>query len=119
MKHTTLIVFLILAILGAIVTPHFGESWDELKFYKYADLSLGAYQTWPMEGTVATFGNTYDNYGPAFVMLVRLAAKPLQVIFSESDAQHYLYFLTFLAGVWAFHELAKRWLSRNAALFST
>jgi hypothetical protein len=119
MKHTASIVFLVLAILGAIVTPHFGESWDELKFYKYADLSLGAYQTWLMEGTVATFGNTYDNYGPAFVMLVRLAAKPLQVIFSESDAQHYLYFLTFLAGVWAFHELAKRWLSRNAALFST
>jgi len=119
MKHIRSIVFPALAILGAIVTPHFGESWDELKFYKYADLSLGAYQTWPTQATVATFGNTYDNYGPAFVMFVSLAAKPLQVIFSESDARHYLYFLTFLAGVWAFHELAKRWLSRNAALFST
>ncbi len=119
MKHIKSIIFLTLAILGAIATNHFGESWDELKFYKYADLALSAYQTWPTQGLVNTFGSTYDNYGPAFVMLATLAAKPLQVIFSESDARHYLYFLTFLAGVWAFYELAKRWLSRNAALFST
>ncbi len=111
--------FLALALIGAIITPHFGESWDELKFYKYADLALSAYQTWPTQGIVETFGNTYDNYGPAFVMLVTLAAKPLQIIFIESDARHYLYFLTFLAGIWAFHELAKRWLTQNAALFST
>jgi hypothetical protein len=118
-KHSTILVFLSLAILGAFLTPQFGESWDELKFYKYADLSLNAYQTWPTQGIVETFGNTYDNYGPAFVMLVSLLAKPLQIIFSESDARHYLYFLTFLAGLWAFYELAKRWLSQRAALFST
>src|SRR5688572_7025947 len=119
MKHLNLIVFTSLAILGALITRHYGESWDELKFYKYSDLALSAYSTWPRDGTVATFGNTYDNYGPAFVMVATLAAKPLQVIFIESDARHYLYFLTFLAGVWAFYELAKRWLSGNAALFST
>jgi hypothetical protein len=119
-KHKPLfLTFLFLAILGTILTPQFGESWDELKFYKYADLSLKAYQTWPTQGIVETFGNTYDNYGPAFVMLVTLLAKLLKVIFIESDARHYLYFLTFLAGVWAFYELAKRWLSQNTALFST
>jgi 4-amino-4-deoxy-L-arabinose transferase-like glycosyltransferase len=118
-KTLKLSIFLLIAILGIFVTPQFGESWDELKFYKYADLSLHAYQTWPTEGSVATFGNTYDNYGPAFVMAVALVSKPLQVIFIESDARHYLYFLTFLAGVWAFYELAKRWLSQNAAIFST
>jgi hypothetical protein len=52
-------------------------------------------------------------------MLVSLLAKPLQIIFIESDARHYLYFLTFLAGIWAFYELSKRWLSQNAAVFST
>jgi hypothetical protein len=118
-KYFTILVFLSLAIPGAFITPQFGESWDELKFYKYADLSLNAYQTWPTQGIVETFGNTYDNYGPAFVMLVSLLAKPLQLLFSESDARHYLYFLTFLAGIWAFYELAKRWLSQNAAVFST
>jgi hypothetical protein len=117
-KHYALLIFLVMAILGAFITPQFGESWDELKFYKYADLALGAYQTWPTQGIVNTFGDTYDNYGPAFVMLVTLAAKPLQIIFIESDARHYLYFLTFLASIWAFYELAKRWLSQNAALFA-
>ncbi len=118
-KHYVFFIFAVIAVFGALITPHFGESWDELKFYKYADLSLQAYSTFPTQGVVEPFGNTYDNYGPAFVMLVSLLAKPLQVIFIESDARHYLYFLTFLAGIWAFYELAKRWLSQNAALFST
>ncbi len=118
-KHFTILIFLSFAILGVFITPQFGESWDELKFYKYADLALNTYTTFPTQGTVETFGNTYDNYGPAFVMLVSLLAKPLQIIFIESDARHYLYFLTFLTGIWAFYELAKRWLSQNAAIFST
>ena len=118
-RNLTLSIFILLAILGALITPHYGESWDELKFFKYAASALSAYVSWPTHGTVPIFGNTYDNYGPAYVMLVTLAAKPLQIVFSESDARHYLYFVTFLAGLWAFYELAKRWLSRNAALFST
>jgi hypothetical protein len=118
-QHYVFFIFAAIALFGALITPHYGESWDELKFYKYADLSLQAYSTFPTQGIVETFGNTYDNYGPAFVMLVSLLAKPLELIFSESDARHYLYFLTFLAGNWAFYELAKRWLSQNAAIFST
>lgn len=118
-KYSTILVFLSLAILGAFLTPQFGESWDELRFYKYADLALHAYLTFPTQGTVETFGNTYDNYGPAFVMMVSILAKPLELIFIKSDARHYVYFLTFLAGIWAFYQLATRWLSQNAALFST
>src|SRR5690348_16711472 len=97
-KNYTLLIFSVIALQGGFVTPQFGESWDELKFYKYADLALNAYQSWPVHGIVETFGNTYDNYGPAFVMLVTTLAKPLTLIFIKSDARHYLYFLTFLAG---------------------
>ncbi|MFN8412889.1 MAG: glycosyltransferase family 39 protein [Anaerolineales bacterium] len=118
-KNYTLLIFFVIAILGAFIIPQFGESWDELKFFKYADLALNAYKTFPTQGVVNTFGNTYDNYGPAFVMVVALLAKPLRIIFIESDAWHYLYFLTYLASVWAFYELAKRWLSQNTAVFST
>ncbi|MDO8754593.1 MAG: hypothetical protein Q7J80_11915 [Anaerolineales bacterium] len=118
-NHPTAIILSLSLLIGIITLTDYGESWDELKFYKYADRALSAYTTWPSEGTVARFGNTYDNYGPAFVMLVTLTAKPLQIIFTESDARHYLYFITFLAGVWAFYELANRWLTKNAALFST
>jgi hypothetical protein len=112
---------LALAVLGVLLTPHYGESWDELKFYKYADLSLQAYTTWPTTGAVPEFGNTYDNYGPAYVMLVSLGARALGLLlpWELSDLRHLLYFFTFLAGAWAFHALAKRWLSQPAALGAT
>lgn len=121
MKRAQLLSFLLLASLGVVLTPHYGESWDELKFYKYADLSLQAYTTWPATATVPEFGNTYDNYGPAYVMLVTFGARALALVipWSLSDLRHLLYFFTFLAGVWAFHALAKRWLSQPAALGAT
>jgi hypothetical protein len=112
---------IILASLGLLITRHYGESWDELKFYKYADLSLQAYSTWPTTGEVLEFGNTYDNYGPAYVMLVALGARALQFVlsWSLSDLRHLLYFFTFLAGIWAFYALARRWLGQAAALGAT
>ena len=118
-KQTTFLVFLLLAILGALIVRHYGESWDEFKFYKYADTALSAYTSWPRDGAVPIFGNTYDNYGPAYVMFVALAARPFEIIFSTTDARHYIYFLTFLAGIWAFYELSKRLLAQPAALFAT
>lgn len=117
-NRSLFILFLCLALLGLLITPHYGESWDELKFYKYADLSLQAYTTWPTTGQVPQFGNTYDNYGPAYVMLVSLGARLLSLLlpWDTSDLRHLLYFFTFLAGVWAFYALARRWLSQVAAL---
>lgn len=115
-------VFLIaIALLGILLTRNYGESWDELKFYKYADLSLQAYSTWPATGEVPVFGNTYDNYGPAYVMLVNLGARALQTFipWSLSDLRHLLYLFTFLAGIWAFYALARRWLSQTAAMGAT
>jgi len=116
-----LVSFLALVILGLLITRHYGESWDELKFYKYADLSLQAYSTWPTTGTVPEFGDTYDNYGPAYVMLVTLGVRALQFVlpWSLSDLRHLLGFFTFLAGIWALYALAKRWLSQTAALGAT
>ena len=117
-KYTPHLVFLALAIFGALITRQYGESWDELKFYKYANYALTSYTTWPREGTIPIFGQTYDNYGPAYVMLVTLAARPLEIIFTTSDARHYVYFITFLAGIWAFYGLSKRFLTQPAALFA-
>jgi hypothetical protein len=116
-----LVSFLALVILGLLITRHYGESWDELKFYKYADLSLQAYSTWPTTGAVPEFGDTYDNYGPAYVMLVTLGVRALQSVlpWSLSDLRHLLGFFTFLAGIWALYALARRWLSQTAALGAT
>ncbi|GAB4503540.1 MAG: hypothetical protein Fur0043_05320 [Anaerolineales bacterium] len=117
----TALLFLCLALLGLLLTRHYGESWDELKFYKYADLSLQAYTAWPTTGQVPQFGNTYDNYGPAYVMLVSLGARSLSHLlpWETSDLRHLLYFCTFLAGIWAFYALAWRWLRPTAALGAT
>jgi hypothetical protein len=127
MKRTLLenraIILLLAAglVLGLLTFRFYGESWDEQQFFKYADRALEAYSTWPRTGSVALTGNTYDNYGPAYVMFVALGARLLGrvVPLMTSDLRHLVYLLTYLVGVWAFCKLCLRWLSPNAALGAT
>ncbi len=120
-KYSLPIVFLIAAILGILITRHYGESWDELQFYKYADNAIKSYSTWPRTGDIPLTGNTYDNYGPAYVIAVDLGARLLTHIFplTTSDTRHLLYFITYIVGIWAFYALAKRWLSQIPAIGAT
>ena len=108
--------FILLAVgllIGILTIRQYGESWDELQFFKYADRALEAYSTWPSTGTITLTGNTYDNYGPAYVMLVALGARLLGMFIPliTSDLRHLLYFITYLVGIWAFYELCARWLT--------
>ncbi len=121
-KHLPILSLLTMALLiGMLTVRQYGESWDELQFYKYADRALEAYSTWPRTGTVPLTGNTYDNYGPAYVMLVALGARLLGIVipWTTSDLRHLLYFITYLAGIWAFHQFSGRWLARPAAFGAT
>jgi hypothetical protein len=121
-KHYITFIFLFLAILGALITRHYSESWDELQFYRYAGHALESYSTWPTQGEVIVTGNTYDNYGPAFVIFTSLTANLLHSFNPNwliSDYHHLIYFLVFLVGVWAFHDIAKRWMNQFAALIAT
>src|SRR5829696_5179275 len=109
-------------VIGVLTLNDYGESWDELKLYDYAADSLDAYETWFQHGTIPVTGDRFENYGPFFVMGTRIITKTLTQIFpgvQEVDVQHLVYFLTFLVGAWAFHQLAMRWMSRNAALGAT
>jgi hypothetical protein len=119
-QNLPLTILLAMAFIVAILTlNHYGESWDELKLYDYASDSLKAYVTWPQLGTIPVTGDHFENYGPAFVMLTALLTKGLTHLLPDLqavDVQHLIYFLTFLAGIWAFHQLAARWMSRGAAL---
>jgi hypothetical protein len=120
--HLPIIALLAVAfVVGLFTVRQYGESWDELQFFKYADHALQAYSTWPRTGSVPLTGNTYDNYGPAYVMLVALGTRVLGIIlpWMASDIRHLLYFLTWLVGIWAFHALARRWLAPAAALGAT
>ena len=115
-------VFLLVALgIGLLTITQYGESWDELQFFKYADRALQAYSTWPLTGSVPLTGNTYDNYGPAYVMLVALGARLLGLFLPwiTSDLRHLLYFLTWLVGIWAFYAFSRRLLSEPAAFGAT
>jgi hypothetical protein len=122
-QNPALALLLALSLLIASFTlTDYGESWDELKLYDYAADSLKAYRMWPQHGTIPVTGDRFENYGPFFVMLTRTIAKTsTRVIPSllEVDVQHLVYFLAFLLGVWAFYQLAARWMSRNAAFGAT
>src|SRR5215210_6782849 len=109
-------------IIGILTLNDYGESWDELKLYDYAADSVDAYRTWFQHGTIPVTGDRFENYGPFFVMLTRSITKGFaQIVPSvqEIDVQHFVYFLSFLIGVWAFYQLAIRWMSLNAAFGAT
>ena len=121
-KNYPIIIILLLGLLiGMLTLTHYGESWDDLSLRKYADKSLGAYQTWPQQGVVKITQDDLGNYGPSYVMAVALGTNFLDIIFPMSlpDLRHLFYFITYLAGVWAFYMLGKRWLTQVAAIGAT
>ena len=121
-KNFQLVIFLIFATLGILLIRDYSESWDELKFYKYAGHALESYSTWQTRGEIIVTGGTYDNYGPAFAIFTSLTASLLHSINPNwiiSDYRHLIYFLVFLAGVWAFYDIANLWMNQTAAFVAT
>ncbi|MDQ2690658.1 MAG: hypothetical protein M3Y68_01355, partial [Chloroflexota bacterium] len=122
-RHPALISLLVAGfVIGILTLTDYGESWDELKLYDYAENSLAAYVTWFQDGTIPYTGDRFENYGPFFVMLTRVTVKIMTGLFpsvQEVDLQHLVYFITFLFGIGAFYQLAARWMSRNAAFGAT
>lgn len=113
-QNYPIIVILALSLLiGILVLPHYGESWDDLSLQKYADKSLKTYSTWPQQGVVQIAKEDLGNYGPSYVMAVALLSQ------NKPDIRHLIYFITFLAGVWAFYMLGLRWLTQTAAVGAT
>lgn len=122
-QNSALAILLALSLVIALFTlTDYGESWDEMKLYDYAADALEAYRTWPEQGTIPFTGDRFENYGPFFVMATRIITKTVTRLapgMEEVDVQHLVYFLTFLLGMWAFYQLATRWMSRSAALGGT
>jgi hypothetical protein len=111
----------VVVFVGLAVVRQYGESWDEQQFFKYADRALQSYTTWLPKGQVQLTGNTYDNYGPAYVMLVTVTARLLGLALPwiTADIRHLVYFATFVVGLWAFHRLCTRWLNGVGAIGAT
>ncbi|MFN8432374.1 MAG: hypothetical protein U0V18_00025 [Anaerolineales bacterium] len=120
-KHLSTIILACVLIAGLLTFDQYGESWDDRSLQKYAEKSIAAYTTFPQEGVVNIGREDLGFYGPFFVMLTDWASKSLSTIlpFSLPDLRHLIYYLTYFAGVLAFHSIAKRWLTQIPALGAT
>lgn len=120
-NYPIFIILLLSLLVGMLTLRYYGESWDDLSLQKYAAKSIKAYDTWPKQGVTQITKDDLGNYGPSYVMAIALSSKLLSPILSISlpDIRHLLYFITYLAGVWAFYVLGKRWLTQTAAIGAT
>lgn len=120
-KYIPVVAFTIILLAGLFTFDGYGESWDDRSLQKYADLSMQAYVTWPRQGFVEVDPPNLANYGPFFVSFAAVASQYLSTIFPIhlADARHLVYFLTWFAGIPAFHSIAKRFLSQLPALGAT
>ncbi|GAB4498160.1 MAG: hypothetical protein OHK003_09300 [Anaerolineales bacterium] len=120
-KYFSAIILACIFIAGLLIFNQYGESWDDRSLQKYAEKSIAAYTTFPEEGVVNIARDDLGFYGPFFVMLTDVLSQSLSTIlpFSLPDLRHLIYYLTYFAGVLAFHSIAKRWLSNLSALGAT
>jgi hypothetical protein len=119
-KYLSAIVLASILLAGLLTFDQYGESWDDLSLQKYAAKSINAYVTFPQHGEVNIKSEDLGYYGPSYVMAVALLSQALDFLpFTLPDLRHLIYFLTYFAGVLAFHSLAKRWLSELPALGAT
>jgi hypothetical protein len=113
-KHLPISIILAVSLLIGILTlGDYGDSWDDLSLRKYAAKSLETYGIWFTRGEAQITTEDLGSYGPSYVMAVALISQ------DNPDIRHLIYFVTFLAGVWAFYMLSLRWLSQSATLGAT
>ena len=120
-KHLSTIILACVFIAGLLTFDQYGESWDDRSLQKYAEKSIAAYTTFPQEGVGNIAREDLGFYGPFFVMFTDVLSKSLSTFlpFSLPDLRHLIYYLTYFAGVLAFHSIAKRWLTQIPALGAT
>ncbi len=118
-ERTLLItLFAVTITIGLFTVTHYGESWDEASKRSYADYALHAYQYLLHPQDLPLYGSELNYYGPAYFMLTALLAGGIIAIlpaWTVVTAWHFVYFLTFLAGVYVLYLLSKRWMSEWAA----
>jgi len=118
-RYLLLIWIMVSLIVGILIVHDFGVSFDEPRYYSYAEQALDSYRSF--------FGLLYEPaygpgnlryYGPSFIILVELVARILQSLFNnmlEIDIWHFSYFVLFQLTGLALYSLTKRWFSRWTA----
>jgi hypothetical protein len=109
-------VFLLLVLLGGVLAPDYGKSWDEYVHIVYAEQTLENY-----EGIRAPTDTLFNlrYYGPLFSVGVESVRGLLQRIgpgWDQAAARHFAYYLSFLVGLASVYLLAVRLAGKAAAL---
>ena len=105
-------------LIAAFTVQDYGETWDENDVYRYGDYAIQAYQFFLHPQALTPFDTNLNLYGPAYFMLVNKSAALLQAIipaWSAINARHFTNFLLYLAGIWIFYLLIRRWVQPWAA----
>lgn len=121
-KYNPFLIILAVGLLAGVLTfNRYGESWDEESMQKYAVKSLAAYDTWSEQGVLNLGREDLAYYGPFYVMAVEALTIRLDRTLDThpTDIRHLIYFITYLAGGFAFYGLAIRWLKQTPAIGAT
>ncbi len=100
-------------IVGIVVVPHYGESWDEADIRRYSAYAIHAYRFFFHPADLQEFNTNLNLYGPGYFALAGLLANSLHAMLpavSLIAAWHSVYFVTFLVGVLLLYMLALRFL---------
>jgi hypothetical protein len=119
-----LALLLLCLLVGLLVLPDYGASWDEPNLRLYAAAALKAYSPAarldPAFRIEETYGPTNHRfYGPAYVMAASLLVSALRSNpfgWNADNLWHLASFLTFLASAYALWALCRRMMSPAAAL---
>jgi hypothetical protein len=109
-----LVLLLANLVIGALLVPGYGESWDESRRYGQAWRSLRSYR----EPTALL----NDDKGAFYSMLARVGANRIRDIYPAwriIDAWHFMTFLSFQLGLFFFYALGLRLLNKWVALGTT
>lgn len=118
-EHTAILALLAACLLiGGIIVRDYGETWDEYDAYRYGNYAIDAYRFILQPHSLKPFDTNLNLYGPAYLMFADGSARVLQVLFPawlSINADHFVNFVVFLAGVWVFYLLVRRWMQPWAA----
>ena len=125
-QYPILVLLIINIVVGLFTFRNYGLSWDEPLFYNYANALGYAYspQEWfsghfNLENAYGSSGTDHANRGPAYILLAHPLVSTLESIgLDNASAWHLINFFTFQLGVYLLYRLAKRWMSKSAALAS-
>ncbi len=118
LKRPILILLSVSFLAGLFVLDNYGQSWDEPDIYRYGNYALDVYQYFFHPKDMPNFDTNLDFYGPAYFMVTTLLVRGLTTLipaWMDIDAWHFVYFITFLMGVYILYLLLKRWLSEWTA----